>query len=82
MQACSIVLSGSVSSCLSVADLRDLSSRHFGGVKWQTAAKKLAERAGGIHVLLADGRLRIFTRKDDGKVCVSTWKPGQYSFEK
>jgi len=51
------------------------------GSLWQTVARKVATRAGGLHVLRADGSLVVFTRKADGKLRQSTHKPGTWSFE-
>jgi hypothetical protein len=80
MRPSSITVSGSLADLSTVADVRGLSQRHFGGIQWESAAKRIARRAGGFRVLLADGRLRIFTLLADGRVAVSTWNATDWSF--
>lgn len=81
MRATHITLRGRLSDCFTPATLRGISRARFGGVRWILAAEKLAAEIGGLHVLLADGKLQIYTRRSDGSVSVSTWKPGEYTFE-
>lgn len=73
--------SGSLERVSTVFDVRGLSRRQFNGVAVETCCRKLAERVGGFHMLLADGSLRVFTKLTSGKIRRTTYRPGTYRFE-
>jgi hypothetical protein len=75
--------SGKLSNVPTPATLRSIAEAAGcrSGSLWQTVARKIAARAGGLHVLLANGSLFVLTKTADGKLRQLTHKAGTWSFE-
>ncbi len=63
---------------LTVPEWRRLANATWNGVSWETAARKYAAIKGGALVMRADDSLVVFTRRENGKISRSTYKPGTW----
>ncbi len=70
------------SGLLTVPEWRRFSRRCYNDVAWATAARKYAAHYGGALVMRADDSLTVFTRRANGKVSRSNYKPGKWRWDR